>query len=175
MTEADPAARPRRSIPVADIVHDLIEGASDLSRLSKKHFPSTGPGGSVRRLAAWYDRPKTGVLLSALRRLAEDRAELVVAHARAAAARRMIELATAGENAESSRKACFDLLKLPAPGASARGTASASLRRETAAPREDPPPDPEAVRRIYDRLADENPESDGESNGETRAEKGEPS
>lgn len=107
------------------LVHALIESEFDLARLAKEHFPT---GASIRRLAEWYEQPEILALLVTLRRLSEDRAELAVGHARAAAARLMVRLASDETNAESARKACFDLLKLPHPAAG-RGQAAAESRK----------------------------------------------
>lgn len=140
------------------MIRDLIVGEAELAAVSERHYPFNGkkdPCGPLRRLAAWYEQATEGaedgrsgaLLLAALRRLAEDRADVIVAQARARAARRMIELACDEENIESARKACFDLLKLAGTNRAAGPNVPAG------SPPGEVAVDASAVRRALERLA----------------------
>jgi hypothetical protein len=125
--------RQRRNARARDaaIIQALIAGERDLARLSAEHFPK---GGALRQLAEWYRTPEIADMIAALRGLAEDRTDLVVAHARATAALRMLQMAGDTEHRDSARKACFDLLKLPG----VKAGASAGRRERAEGSRDEP-------------------------------------
>ncbi len=66
---------------------------------------------SLAELAAWAADPANARTLEALAKLADTRAQMLLSGYRAAAAVRLIEIATDKEKGELSRKACVDLLR----------------------------------------------------------------
>ena len=91
----------------------LQRGAVDLHELG-------GSCGMTRdAMARWAERPTNASMLDRLEALARRRTALIVASARAEAAKALLALAVDVEGAaETARKACVDLLKLdPSVGA----------------------------------------------------------
>ncbi|MBL8746486.1 MAG: hypothetical protein JNK58_09045 [Phycisphaerae bacterium] len=95
------------------IVEDLLGGEADLAALSRRHFSGRG-GAPLEKLAKWYKGKGASALMAGLRRLLEDRADLLTAQARAMAARRMFLMARddGSKTPDVVRRACIDLLKL---------------------------------------------------------------
>lgn len=67
-------------------------------------------GLSLPALAAWAADPATLAVLESLARLADIRTQMLVSQFRANAAIQLIQIASASEPTELSRKACVDLL-----------------------------------------------------------------
>lgn len=85
-------------------------------------------GVTLGALVARLESAEVMSMLSGVCRAGHERAELVISRARAAAARRLLELARDGSNPETSRKACVDLLKhRPSP---ATGDAAAHVNED---------------------------------------------
>lgn len=103
----------------ADILRELFSNSLELEPLA--HCLGIG----VRDLANWADRPDTAALLTGVRRLSDERAELIVSRARTGAAHRLLELAQADDNPETARKACVDLLRLRDPAGAHASTGGA--------------------------------------------------
>lgn len=130
----------------AVVMEDLLSGEADIAAVSRKHF-SDKSGSPLQKLATWYEGKGASGLMIVLRRLLEDRADLMTAHARAMAARRMFLIARDEKEAEVARKACVDLLKLPSGG---RVSAGREAAREVV---EETPEDEEKVRLLMAKVA----------------------
>ncbi len=72
---------------------------------------ATEVGISLAELSDWARDDTNARTLEGLARLADLRAQMLLSEYRAAAAVRLIEIATDKEQVESSRKACVDLLR----------------------------------------------------------------
>ena len=72
---------------------------------------ATGVGMTLAELSDWARDDANARTLEGLARLADLRAQMLLSQYRAAAAVRLIEIATDKETAELSRKACVDLLR----------------------------------------------------------------
>ena len=75
---------------------------------------------SIEVFAQWAARSDIAALLLQLRRLTDQRAELIVSRARIAAAQALLRIAITPDGKETARKACVDLLNMRAeapPGA----------------------------------------------------------
>jgi hypothetical protein len=70
---------------------------------------------SLLAIARWAAQPQHVELLAGLVRLSNVRAQIVLTQYRTSAAAKLIEHAMHGETAETSRKACVDLLKIDLP------------------------------------------------------------
>jgi hypothetical protein len=106
---------------------DLAGGVSDLNELAERHKVSRV------HLARWAGRPRQSAMIDELARLADRRALLLLATARADAALMLKRIALREETdaRDVSRKACVDLLKLDR-AAAPRGCAASE---PSAAPR----------------------------------------
>ena len=103
-------------------------------------------GLDLSQLAAWVGDPATLSTLERLARLADIHAQMVVSRYRANAAAQLIQIATAKEPSELSRKACVDLLAVNL-NAFDRAPADDASRPTTASPRGEA-----AIRRALEQL-----------------------
>ncbi len=99
--------RPRRNTNAMTefLVEQLLEGTLRPAEIAAQ------VGLSLAELAAWAADPANARTLEGLARLADTRAQMLLSGYRAAAAVRLIEIATDKEKGELSRKACVDLLR----------------------------------------------------------------
>lgn len=92
----------------ARLQQDLAGGTTDLYELAARH--------NMTRLdmARWAQKPRHARMLAALERLADRRTSLLLAAARAEAARALLELARTGDSQTkpTAHRTCIDLLKL---------------------------------------------------------------
>ncbi len=107
MTTPPRPPRPRHRRSDASLLADLFTERADLTTIATRHAMS------LKLLAVWAQRPRITQLLAALIHLADDRADLALARARADAAHAMRRLATSDSDPDLARKAGLDLLKLP--------------------------------------------------------------
>lgn len=70
-----------------------------------------GAGMSLDELADWFGSPVNADRLRRLAMLADLRTQMLVSQYRAAAAVRLLEIASNGKDVEPARKACVDLLR----------------------------------------------------------------
>ncbi|HYE01769.1 MAG TPA: hypothetical protein VD963_00900 [Phycisphaerales bacterium] len=108
------------------LVAELAAGVTDLAEAARR------AGASALELAWWCAGTEAEGVLRELVRAGEQRSALLVAHARAEAAGRLMELARSEEHPETARKACVDLLKLAPPDPGARGAREADEAGGTA-------------------------------------------
>ncbi|MFM9959191.1 MAG: hypothetical protein ACKVZJ_14095 [Phycisphaerales bacterium] len=109
----DPAAQPAVKLPVAPTEQNLLEALlgteASLDTLARNHTLT------LRDLIAWAEQRDIVRLRHAMRKLSDDRADLIASKARVEAAHKLNKLANAdGADAaskETSRKACVDLLR----------------------------------------------------------------
>ncbi len=101
------SSRPRRNSKAMTefLVEQLLEGTLRPAEIAAQ------VGMSLAELAAWAADPANARTLEGLARLADTRAQMLLSGYRAAAAVRLIEIATDKEKGELSRKACVDLLR----------------------------------------------------------------
>jgi hypothetical protein len=118
------------------MLEDLLSRTLDLAPIAARHDLD------VESLGSWAARPEIAAALERVRRLADQRADLIVSRARTGAAHALLSLATTGEG-ETARRACVDLLKLGGPGA-----ALSEREGEAVDPREDI----EALHSLLDKL-----------------------
>lgn len=116
-----PVQRPPESPDAAarrERLSALLSGAPDLDAVA------AALGLTLDALLAWASAPDSGAMLRAVRRLSDDRAELIASKARSGAAHRLLELALHAASEEVARKACVDLLRFrDAPAHAAASTA----------------------------------------------------
>jgi len=138
--------RPRRNTKAMKattefLVEQLLEGALRPAEIAAQ------VGMSLAELAAWAADPANARTLEGLARLADTRAQMLLSGYRAAAAVRLIEIATDKEKGELSRKACVDLLH-----ADLGVFGSPSTGRSNTPP---PAPDERAILDALERLGEE--------------------
>lgn len=104
-------------------------------------------GLSLAELADWSAEPTNARTLEGLARVADTRAQMLLSGYRAAAAVRLIEIATDKEKGELSRKACVDLLR-----ADLGVFGSPSTGRSNTPP---PAPDEHTILEVLERLGEE--------------------
>lgn len=107
-TDAKPAKAPLRigAMTTAAIIEDMARGDQSPLQIAQRH------GITLAQLTSWASRQTTAKQLGQVRRLADERAALVVSSARVAAAHALRGLALDAEHPETARRACIDLLKL---------------------------------------------------------------
>lgn len=135
--------RPRRDTKAMTefLVEQLLEGTLRPAEIAAQ------VGMSLAELAGWAADPANARTLAGLARLADTRAQMLLSGYRAAAAVRLIEIATDKEKGELSRKACVDLLRADLGVFGPPGTGSS----------ETPPPAPDehAILEALERLGEE--------------------
>lgn len=105
MTHRNECTTHEHESPDEFLIEKMIEGELSPSELAQ-HC-----GISLNELAQWAAETQHIKALEHLARLADLRAQMLVARYRATAAVRLIAIASADEPSELSRKACVDLLK----------------------------------------------------------------
>lgn len=90
-----------------NLLDALLSPEASLDALARRHTLT------LRGLIAWAEQRDIVRLRHAMRRLADDRADLIASRARVIAAHRLADLASDDHEAhkETSRKACVDLLR----------------------------------------------------------------
>lgn len=141
--ESSRSTRPGRKNQSA-LIEDFLGSETDLVALSRRHFSELGSG-SLRKMTDWHRSESTADLLRSLVRLLDDRAALLTARARAAAADRILAIARQETDLDTARRACVDLLKL---SISDRPPSPLALNE----PGEAPPADEGALRALMDKL-----------------------
>lgn len=111
-------AEPRNLTPDA-LANGLYAKRGELKALARRH------GLTLDELARRAAEPDAARSIGSLRRLAEARAGVLLARARADATSLLLSLASSAESDETRRRACVDLLKAP------------SLAHDAAAPESD--------------------------------------
>lgn len=91
------------------LVGALHSDTLGLDELAERHALT------LRQLTDLAQRPDAADLLSRTRRLADERADLIISRARTGAAHRLLGLAHDDDNKETARKACVDLLRMRRP------------------------------------------------------------
>ena len=125
----------------AFLVEQLLEGSLRPAEIAAQ------VGMSLAELAAWAVDPANARTLEGLARLADTRAQMLLSGYRAAAAVRLIEIATDKEKGELSRKACVDLLRADLGVFSPPSTGSSDTPP--------PAPDERAILDALERLGEE--------------------
>ena len=125
----------------AFLVEQLLEGSLRPAEIAAQ------VGMSLAELAAWAVDPANARTLEGLARLADTRAQMLLSGYRAAAAVRLIEIATDKEKGELSRKACVDLLRAGLGVFSPPSTGSSDTPP--------PAPDERAILDALERLGEE--------------------
>ena len=125
----------------AFLVEQLLEGTLTPAEIAAQ------VGMSLAELAAWAVDPANARTLEGLARLADTRAQMLLSGYRAAAAVRLIEIATDKEKGELSRKACVDLLRADLGVFSPPSTGSSDTPP--------PAPDERAILDALERLGEE--------------------
>lgn len=87
------------------LIEQLVHGERSPSELADEHEIS------LERLAKWSSDPANARVLAALSHLSDIRTQMLLSRYRANAAVQLINIATASQPTELSRKACVDLLK----------------------------------------------------------------
>jgi hypothetical protein len=105
---AEPRAKatPKELTPEA-LATGLYAKRGELRALARRH------GMTLDELARRTSEPETSRSIVSLRRLAEARAGVLLARARADATTLLLSLARSAESDETRRRACVDLLKAP--------------------------------------------------------------
>lgn len=93
-----------REVTHRKLIEQIAYGERSAAELAREH------GISLERLALWASEQRTVRALRGLANLADIRAQMLLTKYRANAAVRLIQVATADEPTELSRKACVDLL-----------------------------------------------------------------
>lgn len=88
-----------------ELVNSLATSTLDPAELAQQF------GMSLQDLAAWSSRPESMRALGNLIHLTDVRARILLSQHRTQAMLRLMEIATASEPSDLSRKACVDLLK----------------------------------------------------------------
>ena len=137
------SSRPRRNTEAMTefLVEQLLEGTLRPAEIAAQ------AGMSLAELAAWAADPANARTLAGLARLADTRAQMLLSGYRAAAAVRLIEIATDKEKGELSRKACVDLLRADLGVFGPPGTGSSNTPP--------PAPDEHAILEALERLGQE--------------------
>ncbi len=91
------------------LVSALHSDTLGLDELAERHALT------LRQLTDLAQRPDAADLLTRTRRLADERADLIISRARTGAAHRLLGLAHDDDNKETARKACVDLLRMRRP------------------------------------------------------------
>ena len=125
----------------AFLVEQLLEGSLRPAEIAAQ------VGMSLAELAVWAVDPANARTLEGLARLADTRAQMLLSGYRAAAAVRLIEIATDKEKGELSRKACVDLLRADLGVFSPPSTGSSDTPP--------PAPDERAILEALERLGEE--------------------
>ena len=135
--------RPRRNTEAMTefLVEQLLEGTLRPAEIAAQ------VGLSLAELAAWAADPANARTLEGLARLADTRAQMLLSGYRAAAAVRLIEIATDKEKGELARKACVDLLRADLGVFGPPGTGSSDTPP--------PAPDEHAILEALERLGQE--------------------
>ncbi len=135
--------RPRRNAKAMTefLVEQLLEGTLRPAEIAAQ------VGMSLAELAAWAVDPANAHTLEGLARLADTRAQMLLSGYRAAAAVRLIEIATDKEKGELSRKACVDLLRADLGVFSPPSAGSSNTPP--------PAPDEHAILDVLERLGEE--------------------
>ena len=123
------------------LVEQLLEGTLTPAEIAAQ------VGMNLAELAAWAADPANARTLEGLARLADTRAQMLLSGYRAAAAVRLIEIATDKEKGELSRKACVDLLRADLGVFGPPSTGSGDMPS--------PAPDERAILEALERLGEE--------------------
>lgn len=105
-TRAESPAKPKELTPDA-LAGGLYAKRGELKGLARRH------GLTLDELARKASEPESSRSITSLRRLAEARAGVLLARARADATALLLTLAESAESDETRRRACVDLLKAP--------------------------------------------------------------
>lgn len=112
-----PSRAPKPLTPDA-LAEGLYAKRGELRAMARRH------GVTLDELARRTSEPEPSRSITALRRLAEARAGVLLARARADAATLLLALAESAESDETRRRACVDLLKAPSHASEAPEPAS---------------------------------------------------
>ena len=137
--------RPRRNSKAKAMTEFLVEQLLDGTLRPAEIAAEIGM--NLAELAAWAADPANARTLEGLARLADTRAQMLLSGYRAAAAVRLIEIATDKEKGELSRKACVDLLRADLGVFGPPSTGSNSTPP--------PAPDEDAILEALERLGEE--------------------